>query len=78
MAAWLQVLMNETMTQELPEGLEKYWVDESLYHDINSDEMQSPMSDVFGYSSLTEVRKWCDKIRTKNLYCLIFDQVQDS
>lgn len=48
MACWLRVFMNQTSTERLPEGLNKFWVDdESPYHDIQSENMNSPLSDVF-------------------------------
>ena len=37
MCGWLKVLMKETSTEKIPEGLEEFWVveEESPYHDIN-------------------------------------------
>lgn len=56
MACWLRVFMNQTSTERLPEGLNKFWVDdESPYHDIQSDNMSSPLSDVFPCEMAEEV-----------------------
>lgn len=56
MACWLRVFMNQTSTERLPEGLNKFWVDdESPYHDIQSDNMNSPLSDVFPCEMAEEV-----------------------
>lgn len=56
MACWLRVFMNQTSTERLPEGLNKFWVDdESPYHDIQSENMNSPLSDVFPCEMAEEV-----------------------
>ncbi|XP_078336674.1 uncharacterized protein LOC111137602 isoform X5 [Crassostrea virginica] len=54
MACWLRVFMNQTSTERLPDGLGEFWVDdESPYHDIQSDNLSSPLSDVFPYEEQT-------------------------
>ncbi|XP_062579830.1 uncharacterized protein LOC134241822 isoform X2 [Saccostrea cucullata] len=55
MACWLRVFMNQTSTECLPAGLKEFWVDdESPYHDIQSDNLSSPLSDVFPYDTVDE------------------------
>lgn len=55
MGGWLKVLMNETSTELLPEGLDEFWVEEeSPYHDINPRDLTSPTSDAGGYSSIKD------------------------
>ncbi|XP_069118485.1 uncharacterized protein [Argopecten irradians] len=49
MGSWLRILMNESMTQQVPEGLEEmYEEEESPYHDIKSDDLNSSA----GFTSL--------------------------
>lgn len=56
MFGWLRVLMRETSTEVVPEGLEEFWVEEeSPYNDINPTDMSSPTSDAGGYSSIKDV-----------------------
>lgn len=53
MACWLRVFMNQTSTERLPDDLGEFWVDdESPYHDIQSDNLSSPLSDVFPYEEV--------------------------
>jgi hypothetical protein len=48
--------MNQTTTDFLPDSLREFWVDdESPYHDIQSDNLSSPLSDVFPYDTVDEV-----------------------
>ncbi|XP_056011717.1 uncharacterized protein LOC125648626 isoform X2 [Ostrea edulis] len=55
MACWLRVFMNQTTTDFLPDGLREFWVDdESPYHDIQTDNLSSPLSDVFPYDTVDE------------------------
>ncbi|XP_033763670.1 uncharacterized protein LOC117344901 isoform X2 [Pecten maximus] len=41
MGSWLRTLINESMTQQVPEGLEDMWEEESPYHDIKADDLDS-------------------------------------
>ncbi|XP_052082198.1 uncharacterized protein LOC127719885 isoform X1 [Mytilus californianus] len=55
MFGWLRVLMRETSTEEVPQGLEEFWIEEeSPYHDINPTDLSSPTSDAGGYSSIKD------------------------
>jgi len=59
MCGWLKVLMKETSTEKIPEGLEEFWVEEeeSPYHDINPQDLSSPTSEGGGYTSIQDVSK---------------------
>ncbi|XP_021372827.1 uncharacterized protein LOC110462913 isoform X2 [Mizuhopecten yessoensis] len=53
MGRWLRTLMNESMTQQVPEGLEDVWEEEeSPYHDIKTEDLNS--SDGFNYKDPPE------------------------